>query len=48
MSQAKTKQQAYKDFDCWHCVYRDSESGMCLAGDPESYICSKTQETEDL
>lgn len=42
MSQEKTKQQAYKNFDCWHCVFRDADSGMCVAGDLESDICPKT------
>ena len=36
-----TKQEAYKTFRCYHCVFRDDESGICLAGDPESEECPK-------
>ena len=36
-----TKQEAYKTFRCLHCVYLDSETGICLCGEPESDECQK-------
>lgn len=41
-----TKQEAYKTFRCLHCVYRDSETGICLCGDFESDDCPKDGEEE--
>lgn len=37
-----TKQEAYKTFRCWHCVYYDHDEGVCLCGDPDSEECQKT------
>lgn len=39
-----TKQEAYKSLRCWHCVYRDSDSGECLCGEPEDENCPKYPE----
>nr|WP_288296572.1 hypothetical protein [uncultured Anaerostipes sp.] len=36
-----TKQEAYKSFRCWHCPYRDSDSGECLCGDPDDENCPR-------
>lgn len=36
-----TKNEAYKSFRCFHCVFLDHESGMCLCGDLESDECQK-------
>lgn len=36
-----TKQEAYKSFRCWHCSYRDSDSGECLCGDPDDENCPR-------
>ena len=36
-----TKQEAYKSFWCWHCSYRDSDSGECLCGDPDDENCPR-------
>lgn len=41
-----TKQEAYKTFRCFHCVYLDSDEGICLCGDPESDICPKDEDVE--
>ena len=41
-----TKQEAYKSFKCLHCVYRDTETGICLCGDPDSECCPKDEEEE--
>lgn len=30
-----TKNEAYKSFRCRHCVYLDSEEGVCTCGDKE-------------
>ena len=44
-----TKQEAYKTFRCWHCVYLDRGEGICLCGGPGSDVRPKdyTAELED-
>lgn len=41
-----TKQEAYKTFKCWHCVYLDNDKGICLCGDPDSDDCPKDYTAE--
>ena len=41
-----TKQEAYKQFKCLHCVFLDRDTEMCLCGDPESEDCPKAGEQE--
>lgn len=36
-----TKQEAYKTFRCWNCIYCDHDEGVCLCGAPDSEECSK-------
>ena len=40
------KIEAYKTFRCWHCVYVDSDEGICLCGDPDSDDCLKDETAE--
>ncbi len=42
-----TKQEAYKSFRCWHCSYRDSDSGECICGDPDDENCPRDMEEPD-
>ena len=42
-----TKNEAYKTLRCLHCVYRDSETGICLCGELESDECLKDGEEDD-
>lgn len=42
-----TKNEAYKIFRCYHCVYCDREEGVCVAGDPESDDCPKDEKQEE-
>ena len=41
-----TKQEAYKTFRCWHCVYLDNDKGICLCGDTDSDDCPKDYTAE--
>lgn len=36
-----TKQEARKQLKCRHCVFLDSETEICLCGDPDSEDCPK-------
>ena len=38
------KNEAYKSFRCMHCVFLDTDSGVCLCGDSESDECPKDEE----
>lgn len=40
------KQEAYKTFRCWHCVYLDNDEGICPCGNLDSNDCPK-DETEE-
>lgn len=44
-----TKQEAYKTFRCFRCMYLDRDEGICLCGDPDSENCPKDEidEQED-
>lgn len=42
-----TRQEAYRNFRCWHCSYLERDSGVCLCGDPDSEECPKYPEAED-
>lgn len=41
-----TKQEARKQLKCRHCVFLDSETEICLCGDPDSEDCPKEDEQE--
>lgn len=41
-----TKQEAYRTFRCWHCVFCDNDEGICTAGNPESDNCPKDDRVE--
>ena len=40
------KQEAYKTFRCWHCVYLDNDEGICPCGNLDSNDYPK-DETEE-
>lgn len=41
-----TKNEAYKSFKCFHCVFLDRDEGICTAGDSESDDCKRYEDDE--